>query len=129
MVFKFDIIAATELEDGDIFYCTPNPDLNEFGPYYETSGTDQIFIRDDHYGQDENDNMGVAINGGHVVWFAPGEKVVRLGHYGKLIRVLEMVKLGNPEMEVGPNDFRTIFNKFSEEYPDQARDILDSFDE
>lgn len=129
MKFKFDIIAATELKDGDIFYCTPNPGLNDFGPFYETSGTDQIFIRDDYYDHDEDENYGVAINGGYVIWFAPEEKVVRLAHYGDLIRVLDMVKMGNPQMQVGPNDFTTLFSKFIMEYPDQARGLMDSLDD
>ena len=44
MEFKFEIILATELEDGDIFYCTPDFDMNDFGENYLITGTDQIFI-------------------------------------------------------------------------------------
>ena len=47
------------------------------------------------------------VNGGWTIWFRPEEKVVRLGHYSDLIRVIEMVKESNPKMELGPNDIIT----------------------
>ena len=128
MKLKFEIIYATETEDGDIFYCTPSPELNEFGPYFETSGTDQIFIRDDYYDHDEDDNYAIAVNGGQVIWFLPKEKVVRLAHYGDLMRIMEMVKKGNPNMAVGPNDFMTKLNDFLEANPEQADNLLNDFD-
>ena len=107
MKLKFEIILAEDLVDGDIFYCTPDPELNDFGPHHELTGTDQIFIRDDFNEYDDEDNYSILVNGGWTIWFKPEEKVVRLGHYSDLVRVIEMVKEGNPKMELGPNDIIT----------------------
>ena len=128
MKLKFEIIYASETADGDIFYCTPCSELNEHGPHFELSGTDQIFIRDDYYDHDEDNNYGIAVNGGNVIWFKPKEKVVRLAHYGDLIRIMEMVQKGNPDMEVGPNDFMTKLNDYLEANPEQADNLFNDFD-
>jgi hypothetical protein len=107
MKLKFEVIPVKELESGDIFYCTPNPDMNEFGEDHVLTGTDQIFIKDDYYEEDDDDNYAILVNGGWHIWFKPHEKVVRLGRYNDLVRVIEMVQEGNPEMELGPNDILT----------------------
>lgn len=107
MKLKFEVILAQDLGDGDIFYCTPDPDLNEFGDHFDLTGTDQIFIRDDFNEYDDEDNYSILVNGGWTIWFKHGEQVVRLGHYSDFIRVIEMVKEGNPNMELGPNDIMT----------------------
>lgn len=107
MKLKFEVIPATELEDGDIFYCTPDYELNEFGVHCDLTGTDQIFIRDDFNEYDDDDNYSIIVNGGWTIWFRPEEKVVRLGHYSELIRIIHMVKEGNPSMALGPHDIMT----------------------
>lgn len=134
MKLKFEVILATELQPGDMFYHTVDPELNEVGDHYELTGTDQIFIMDDIYGWDDIDDMeedddidldipppiaedahyGILVNGGWTIWFGQEEKVVRLGHYTDLIRVIEMVKEGNPEMDLGPNDINTKIENLKE---------------
>ena len=88
----------------------------------------KFFIRDDYYDHDDDDNYAIAVNGGQVIWFLPKEKVVRLAHYGDLMRIMEMVKKGNPNMAVGPNDFMTKLNDFLEANPEQADNLLNDFD-
>ena len=44
------------------------------------------------------------------------------------MRIMEMVKKGNPNMAVGPNDFMTQLNDFLEANPDQAKNLLNDFD-
>lgn len=128
MELKFTIINAREIEDGDMFYCTPDFDLNEFGPHYILTGTDQIFIKDDYVDEDEIGNYGIMVNGGHEVWFEPGAKVVRIGHYRDLVRVIEMVQEGNPEMNLGPSDANTIIDRLRAERPDlDIGNPLDNF--
>lgn len=128
MKFKFEVIPATELESGDIFYCTPDPEINEFGIDYGLTGTDQIFIVDDFYEEDDEGNYAVLVNGGWNIWFRPEEKVVRLAHYRELIRVIDMVKEGNPDMELGPNDIITKIDQIKEENPSFNIDLLSQFD-
>ena len=122
---KFEIIGARQLELGDIFYCTPNQELNEFGPDALITGTDQILIMDDEY---DEGNRGILVNGGRTVWFKANEKVVRLAHYGDMIRVIEMVKEGNPDMAVGPNDNGTLIDDFITDFPDMQIDLLAELD-
>lgn len=107
-----------------ISFCSPDPVLNEFGVDVELTGTDQIFIRDDFYGIDDHNNHGILVNGGCHIWFRPKEKVVKLAQYSELIRVIEMVKEGNPSMELGPNDFNTRIYEFEELYGPNSRDHL-----
>ncbi len=129
MELKFEIIGARELKNGDIFYCTPDFDLNEFGENYLITGTDQIFIKDDDEDdEDEDGNFGVLVNGGGSVWFTEDDKVIRLAHYRDLVRIIAMVKEGNPEMQVGPNDSQTIIEKLKEDNPDFGRDLLKDLD-
>jgi len=124
MKLKFEIVPARELEDGDIFYCTPDFEMNEFGEDYFITGTDQIFIKDDYYDEDDDGNYAILVNGGWSIWFRPNEKVVRLAHYSKLIRVIEMVKEGNPDMAVGPNDSLTLIDQMRADNPDYNKDLL-----
>lgn len=123
MEMKFEIIGNKQLEIGDIFYCTPNQELNEFGPDAFITGTDQILIMDDS-DEDDEGNYGVLVNGGRTVWFKTGQKVVRLAHYRDMMRVIEMVQEGNPDMEVGPNDSGTLIENMIAEYPDMQVDLL-----
>ena len=124
MELNFDIINAREIEDGDIFYCTPDFEMNEFGPDYFITGTDQIFIKDDYFDEDDDGNYAILVNGGWTVWFRPDEKVVRLAHYGDMMRIITMVKEGNPELEVGPNDSGTLIDKVRAHNPDLNVDLL-----
>ena len=124
MKLNFEVILATDLESGDIFYCTPCYELNEFGEDFALTGTDQIFIMDDYYEEDDDDNYAVLVNGGWRIWFKPGEKVVRLGHYRNLIRIIEMVEEGNPEMDLGPNDIMTELELIKEVVPELDVDLL-----
>ena len=128
MNLKFEVIFAEDLADGDIFYCTPDPDINDFGPLYELTGTDQIFIRDDFNEYDDDDNYSILINGGGILWFKPDEHVVRLGHYSDLIRIIEMVKEGNPSMELGPNDMMTKIDYLKETGHIKEVDLLANLD-
>ncbi|MBK9567304.1 MAG: hypothetical protein IPO37_19685 [Saprospiraceae bacterium] len=128
MKLKFEIVPVRELEDGDIFYCTPDFEMNEFGEDYFITGTDQIFIKDDYYDEDDDGNYAILVNGGWHVWFRPDEKVVRLAHYSKLIRVIDMVKEGNPDMSIGPNDSTTIINHLQAEHPEFNIDLLSGLD-
>mgnify|MGYP000870928251 CR=1 FL=1 len=148
MKLKFEVILATELQIGDMFYHTIDPELNEVGEHYELTGTDQIFIMDDIYGWDDVDDMeidddddldipppvsedahyGILVNGGWTIWFSPDEKVVRLGHYSDLIRVIEMVKEGNPNMELGPNDIMTKIDYLKETGHLKDVDLLANLD-
>ncbi len=127
MKFKFEIILATELESGDIFYCTPDFGLNEFGADYFITGTDQIFIKDDYYDEDDDGNYAILVNGGWNIWFKPGEKVVRLAHYSELVRVIDMVKEGNPDMILGPNDSVTIIEQMKADNLGFNIDLLSRF--
>ncbi|MGB4958856.1 MAG: hypothetical protein WBO36_05225, partial [Saprospiraceae bacterium] len=95
---------------------------------YVITGTDQIFIKDDYYEEDDEGNYGILVNGGWNIWFKPNEKVVRLAHYSKLIRILEMVKEGNPDMELGPNDSTTIIDQWASDHPEFNNDLLSNFD-
>lgn len=124
MKLNFEVILAEELGDGDIFYCTPDPELNEFGLDSDLTGTDQIFIRDDFNEYDDEDNYSILVNGGWTIWFRPDEKVVRLGHYRDLIRVIEMVKEGHPNMDLGPNDIITKIDYLRETGHIKDRDLL-----
>jgi hypothetical protein len=124
MKLKFEIIPATALESGDIFYCTPDSELNEFGVDFVLTGTDQIFITDDYYDEDEDGNYAILVNGGWNIWFRPDEKVVLLAHYSDLIRVIEMVKEGNPDMELGPNDMLATMDQLRADYPSFDNDLL-----
>lgn len=128
MKLTFDIILACDLEDGDIFYCTPNFDLNEFGPAFLITGTDQIFITDDFNDSDDLGNTSVIVNGGHVIWFTENEKVVKIGHYRDFIRVIEMIKIGNPEMAIGPNDSGTLIDELMAANPQFKNTLLDDLD-
>ncbi len=128
MKFKFEIIPARELKDGDIFYCTPDFDMNEFGQDFAITGTDHLFIRDDYYDEDDNGNYAILVNGGWNIWFKPDEKVVRLAHYRNLIRIIDMVKEGNPDMELGPNDSITIIDKMVADHPELNKDLLSKLD-
>ncbi len=128
MKLKFEVIPATDLLDGDIFYCTPDFDLNEFGPEYLITGTDQIFIRDDFNEEDDEGNYSILVNGGWTIWFVPDATVVRLAHYRDLLRIIDMVKLGNPEMPIGANDSTTILSEYFETFPEQQRSPLDDLD-
>ena len=128
MKLKFEVIPANELQDGDIFYCTPDFDLNEFGPEYLIMGTDQIFIRDDFNEEDDEGNYSILVNGGWTIWFVPDAKVVRLAHYSDLLRVIDMVKLGNPDMPVGANDSNTLIEEYFEMFPEQQKSPLDDLD-
>ncbi|MBK8051970.1 MAG: hypothetical protein IPK35_01485 [Saprospiraceae bacterium] len=127
MKFKFEVILATELDSGDIFYCTPDEELNEFGEDYTLTGTDQIFIKDDYYDEDDDGNYAILVNGGWNIWFRPGEKVVRLGHYRKLVRVIDMIKEGNPDMALGPNDNITAIQNYLLIHPEQ-NNLLEGWD-
>ncbi len=111
MEINFKVINASKLEDGDVFYCTPNPEMNVFGPNFMITGTDQIFIRDDHYDNLEDGTHAVVVNGGYIIWFKPDEHVVVLTHYSELLRILDMVKEGNPQLNVGANDFHTLLSE------------------
>lgn len=129
MKLKFDVILAKDIMEGDIFYCNPNPEMNDFGPSAIVTGTDQIFIMDDLY--DDNEESGdhsIVVNGGYVIWFTAEEKVVRLAHYSDLIKVIEMVQLGNPDMQIGPNDANTLIDGMIEEDPTFRVDLLAGFD-
>lgn len=55
----------------------------------------------------EDAHYGILVNRGWTIWFRQDEKVVRLGHYTDLRRVIDMVKLGNPHMDLGPHDIMT----------------------
>lgn len=125
MKLTFVSIDARQLVDGDIFYCTPDFKLNEFGPEYVLTGTDQIFIRDDYHDEDDEGNHSILVNGGHIVWFKEGEKVVRLGHYSNLIRIIEMVKEGNSDMNLGPNDITTLIQDLPGDPPDLLNGLGD----
>jgi hypothetical protein len=145
---NFEVILATELQIGNMSYHTIDPELNEVGDHYELTGTDQIFIMDDIYGWDDDDDMeddddidldippaisedshyGILVNGGWTIWFKPDEKVVRLGNYGELIRIIDMVKLGNPKMDLGPNDIITEIEYLKETGHLKERDLLDELD-
>lgn len=127
MEMKFEIIGAKQLEIGDIFYCTPNQELNEFGPDAFITGTDQILIMDDS-DEDDEGNYGILVNGGRTVWFKDGENVVRLAHYRDMMRVIKMVQEGNPDMAVGPNDSGTLIENIIDEYPDIQIDLLAELD-
>lgn len=129
MKLNFEVIPATELEDGDIFYCTPDFELNEFGDYFELTGTDQIFIRDDFNEYDDENNFSIIVNGGWAIWFRPEEKVVRFGHYRDLIRIIEMVKEGNPVMNLGPNDLMTKIEYLKETGHIKEKDLLGGLDD
>lgn len=130
MKLNFEVIDASQLADGDIFYCTPNYEMNDFGPDHLLTGTDQILIRDDYHDEDDMGNYSIIVNGGYTIWFAKDEKVVRLGHYSDLIRVIEMIKEGNPDMELGPNDITTITHDLMENHPDFFKELPgDLFDE
>jgi hypothetical protein len=111
MEINFKVINASELQDGDVFYCTPNPEINDFGPNFIITGTDQIFIRDDHYDNLEDGTHAVVVNGGYIIWFRPEENVIVLTHYSELLRVFDMVKEGNPQLNVGENDFNTLLSE------------------
>jgi len=124
MKLKFEIINAREIQDGDIFYCTPDFEMNEFGPDHFITGTDQIFIKDDDFDEDDDGNYAILVNGGWTVWFRPDEKVVRLAEYGDLIRIITMVKEGNPDMAVGPNDSGTLVDQVKAQNPDLNIDLL-----
>jgi hypothetical protein len=118
MEFKFEVILATDLKSGDIFYCTPDEELNEFGEDYTLTGTDQIFIKDDYYEEDDEDNHAILVNGGWHIWFRPGAQVVRLAHYRDLVRIIEMIKEGNPSLQLGPNDNITAIHDYLEIHPE-----------
>ena len=124
MKLKFEVIPVTELKSGDIFYCTPCYELNEFGEDFALTGTDQIFIMDDYYEEDDDDNYAILVNGGWHIWFKPGEKVMRLGKYRKLIRIIEMVQEGNPEIDLGPNDIFTEMDYIKNYLPEMDTDPL-----
>lgn len=124
MKIKFEVIPVEKLQAGDIFYCTPCYELNEFGEDWALTGTDQIFIMDDYYDEDEDDNYAVLVNGGWHVWFRPDEKVVRLGRYSELVRIIGMVEEGNPDMNLGPNDILTEIDYIQEHLPETRIDLL-----
>lgn len=128
MEIKFEVIPATELEGGDIFYCTPDAALNDFGVDYDLTGTDQIFIKDDYYDEDDDGNYAILVNGGWNIWFRPDEKVVRLAHYSDLVRIIDMVKEGNPNMELGPNDIITKIDQIKADNPSLNFNLLSSLD-
>lgn len=128
MELKFEVIAAKEIEVGDIFYCTPDFDMNEFGQDVLITGSDQIFIMDDLDDEDECGNYSILVNGGWTITFKSGQKVVRLAHYRDILRVLEMVKLGEPDMQVGENDSTTLIHEFMEDNPHMKFDLLDGMD-
>jgi hypothetical protein len=127
MKLNFEAILATELDSGDIFYCTPDEELNEFGEDYTLTGTDQIFIKDDYYDEDDDGNYAILVNGGWNIWFRPGEKVVRLAQYSELVRVIDMVKEGNPDMALGPNDNITAIQDYLLIHPEQ-NNLLEDLD-
>jgi hypothetical protein len=124
MQLTFEVIPVIELEIGDIFYCTPDEEMNEFGEDYTLTGTDQIFIKDDYYEEDDDDNHAILVNGGWHIWFKPGDKVVRLGKYNDFIRIINMVKQGHPDMELGPNDNIGAIHDFLEVHPEYNVDLL-----
>lgn len=128
MEINFKVIPARELSDGDIFYCTPDPELNEFGIDAALTGTDQILIRDDYYDEDDDGNYGILVNGGRSVWFRPNEKVVVLAHYGELLRIIDMVKEGHPDMQLGENDINGMLHDFYEVHPELQPDLLAGLD-
>ena len=129
MKLTFEVIDARKLDDGDIFYCTPDFEMNEFGPQYLITGTDQIFIRDDYFDEDEEGNHSVVVNGGHIIWFKKDEKIVKLGHYSNLVRIMEMVKEGNRDMNLGPNDIHTLIDDLPGNPPDLLEGLGDIFGE
>lgn len=123
MKLTFEIVLAENLQSGDIFYCTPDFELNEFGEDFSITGTDQIFIHDDFYDIDEEDNYGVLVNGGRHIWFKPEEKVIKLGHYRDLVRILEVIKESNEDLNLGPNDIITLTDTILEDNPDLFTDL------
>ena len=111
MEINFRVVKASDLKDGDVFYCTPSPKYNEYGPNFLVTGTDQIFIKDDDFGTHEDGVHSVVVNGGHIIWFEPEDQVIVLTHYSELLRVLDMVKEGNPNLNIGANDFHTLLDE------------------
>lgn len=128
MEIKFEVIKPEETNLGDIFYCTPDVELNEFGEDVFITGSDQIFIVDDHSGEDEDGNYEILVNGGWTIVFKPNQKVVRLAHYQDILRILDMVKLGHPDMDLGANDSNTIVEEFLKDHPEMEIDLLAEID-
>ena len=77
-----------ELEDGDIFWCDPDINLNYDGEWHEDlllSGKDQIFIKDDFVELEEDFSGSLLVNGGFTVYFTPNCTAYVLGHYSELL--------------------------------------------
>lgn len=81
-------IKAKELNNGDIFYFTPNEELNDWlGEFALTAGSDMIFIVDDV--EITDDDFVIYTNGGFDLNLNPDDYVYYMGHYSEILTFVE----------------------------------------
>tara|TARA_R110000824_G_scaffold6935_7_gene31802 strand:+ start:479 stop:784 length:306 start_codon:yes stop_codon:yes gene_type:complete len=94
-----ELIKASKLNDGDIFYLSIASTNNEhwIGEDHDLTGADMILIADDC---SELHNNMIMVNGGFNVYVEPKQKVIRIAHYSELIDLRDSFKKSKSKIKI-----------------------------